>query len=92
VEKIDFGVLGLKIGDQISFCQTGEEFVVASGNGTPGNGGTLVLAPMFFPEGPCSLALLTKRLLGGAPALDVLALWKWQDLFLNHLPIGSPRK
>lgn len=41
----DFGTIGLKIGDKITFNKGNKQFIVASGNGTPGNGSTLVSHP-----------------------------------------------
>lgn len=41
-EKIDFGTIGVKIGDTITFEPCKKEYLVGSGTGVPGNGGTLI--------------------------------------------------
>lgn len=41
-EKIDFGTIGIKIGDIIVHEHTENEYKVGSGAGVPGNGGTLI--------------------------------------------------
>ena len=41
-DTIDFGTIGLKIGDTIIFEPSKSEYKVGSGTGVPGNGGTLI--------------------------------------------------
>lgn len=87
---IDFGTLGLKIGDEICFKPTGEIFQVGSGNGTPGNGGTLIRLPRPEPRSGCSLfsILALSRLLRGGNLpfdLDVYELWIYEGKTLREI-------
>ena len=79
---IDFGTLGLKIGDEICFKPTGEMFHVGSGNGTPGNGGTIIHASEPDSKGcsKFSIRALTRLLRNGnlPYELDVYALWTYR--------------
>jgi hypothetical protein len=79
---IDFGTLGLKIGDEVCFKPTGEIFHVGSGDGTPGNGGTIIQTSEPDSNG-CSLfsiRAMTSRLRdGNLPyELDVYQLWTYR--------------
>ena len=62
-EKIDFGTVGVKIGDIIKFQGNDIFFEVASGNGTPGNGGTLIRYADGSIIGSFSIRYLTRRLM-----------------------------
>jgi hypothetical protein len=64
MKNIDFGDIGLKIGDVIQFSFNKELYTVASGAGVPGNGGTLVENPDKKEGGLISLRLLTRRKMG----------------------------
>ncbi len=87
---IDFGTLGLKIGDEISFKPTGEIFHVGSGNGTPGNGGTLIRLTVPDSKSGCSLfsiRAMTRSLRDGDLPydLDVYQLWTYQGKTLLEI-------
>jgi len=77
IEYTDFGTLGLKIDDEICFRPTGQIFKVGSGNGTPGNGGTMIQNPGV---GICSIRFMTRRLLNGElpDDLDIYELWEYR--------------
>lgn len=64
-EDIHFGLIGLKIGDQISFRHTELKATVASGTGTPENGGSMVRSTEADPSVLFSLKALTRKLLDG---------------------------
>ena len=90
---IDFGTLGLKIGDEICFKPTGEIFHVGSGNGTPGNGGTLIRLPRPEPRSGGSLfsiRALTRLLRdGNLPyELDVYDLWTYKGKTFREIYEG----
>ncbi len=91
IEKIHFGTLGLKTGDTITFIPTGEEIRVASGQGTPDNGGTLVRFPDNRDDVSYSIRAMTRKLTGDKfnEAADVWRLWHYQgeDLRTRHTRI-----
>jgi len=86
-EKIDFGTIGIKIGDKITFKYTGEVFLVASGNGTPGNGGTMVKYKNINGIGLYSLRLMTRIIMGGIipEEIDIFSLWTYKGKTLRSL-------
>lgn len=61
--KIDFGTIGIKIGDTINFIRDPSiTYKVGSGNGTPDNGGTLLIDE---DNGSLSsITVITKKLMG----------------------------
>ena len=62
MNKIDFGYIGVKIGDVLEYKNnTDITCIVASGKGIPGNGGTLVKYQGI--DGACSLRYMTGRIL-----------------------------
>ena len=87
--RIDFGDIGIKIGDEIVFrMQPTLPFVVASGNGTPGNGGTLVkYSAPNTPRAAFSLRAITRQLLGSAFShdSDIYELWSYRGRTLRSL-------
>ncbi|MBU1053044.1 MAG: hypothetical protein KKC46_04340 [Proteobacteria bacterium] len=64
-EKIDFGDVGIKIGDLVIFSETGDQFYIGSGKGVLGNGGGLLSYADESYTGLHSIRLITKRYLGG---------------------------
>ncbi|MBS3810108.1 MAG: hypothetical protein KGY38_08145 [Desulfobacterales bacterium] len=84
MEDIDFGDIGLKIGDEIVFKENKQVLVVGSGRGIPGNGGSLVHYPCC-PGNLFTLRLMTKSLLGQkyAQEIDIWQLWEYQDKTLR---------
>lgn len=86
-KRIHFGTLGLKIDDKIRFIPTGKVFRVGSGNGTPGNGGTLIQNP-GHGRGLYSIRLMT-RLLMKADELqddfDVYKQWEYNGKTLREI-------
>ncbi len=82
--EIDFGTIGLKIGDEITFRGNKRKFLVSSGNGTPGNGGTLVR----YPNGDLySLRLITRKLMGDdfKEEMDIFELWICEGKTLRQI-------
>ena len=86
-EKMDFGTVGIKIGDKVSFKDSDIGFLVASGNGTPGNGGTMVKYEDRREIGGFSLLYMTRRLLGGIipEKTDIFELWTYKDETLRSI-------
>lgn len=87
-QKIDFGDVGVKIGDEIVLTQRPDvEIVVGSGAGVPGNGGTLVYYKDRRTEGLFSITLMTKKLLGDEfpPDADIFSLWTYNGRTLREL-------
>ena len=86
-EKIDFGTIGVKIGDIITFQGNDTLFSVTSGNGTPGNGGTLIGYADYSIVGSFSIRYLTKRLLGVelTDDIDVFELWSYKGRTLRSI-------
>jgi hypothetical protein len=82
---IHFGLMGIKIGDVIKFIPTGEEFKVNSGNGTPENGGDLIINKKILGEGSYSIRLATKRLLGECfnENADIFEFWEFEGKTLR---------
>jgi hypothetical protein len=80
IQYTDFGTLGLKIDDEICFSPSGQIYKVGSGNGTPGNGGTLIYNPDPEGCGRYSIRAITRRLLNGElpDELDIYQLWTYQ--------------
>ena len=74
-----FGMIGLKIGDRIMFQGNPQEtLVVASGDGTPNNGGILVCYDDERYDGVLmSIRLITRKLLGlDSPLPEEYDVWK----------------
>ncbi len=84
---IHFGLLGIKMGQRITFIPTEEEFQVASGAGTPDNGGTLVRNPGALGPDLFSLRAATRRLLAYQlnNCDDIWALWKFRGVTLRSI-------
>ena len=59
--KINFGAIGIGIGESIVFIASGEQFMVASGDGTQENGGTLLAYPNGSGKGLFGLEYTTKK-------------------------------
>ncbi len=70
-DMIDFGDVGIKIGDVIVFAATGDKFVVCSGEGVPGNGGTLVKYADSSLSGLHSIRSLARKLMGDSFSEEV---------------------
>lgn len=81
-----FGLLGISTGDHIVFAESGQEFLVTSGRGTPDNGGELI-SPMPYDGVNYSIRVITKRLLKErwTDDVDVWALWKYREHTLREL-------
>jgi len=77
--RIDFGTVGLGMGEEIVFTPTGFTCMVGSGIGIPGNGGSLVKVLEKRGE-RWSIRAMTRQLLGDelASDLDPWALWEHQ--------------
>jgi len=86
-EKIDFGTIGIKIGDIITFQGNDTLFSVASGRGIPGNGGTLIRYADERILMSFSIRYLTKRLLGTElpDDIDVFELWSYKGRTLRSI-------
>lgn len=85
---IHFGLLGLKIGDIIVFNETNDEFIVSSGDGTPGaNGGTLVRNERITGDALFSIRLATRRLKKDNydPDEDIWKLWSYKGKTLRTI-------
>lgn len=82
--KIDFGTIGVKIGDTIIFEHTKTKYIVGSGEGTPGNGGTLII---WETEGLRSIKSATRHLMGTEynEDLDLFSLWTFKGQTLRDL-------
>ena len=80
--KIDFGTIGIKIGDRITFQNNSQVFLVASGNG-----GTLIKHEKMKGLGLFSLKLITRRLMGGIipEEVDIFSLWTYKGKTLRSL-------
>lgn len=89
-EYTDFGTLGLKIADEICFMPTGKIFSIASGNGTSGNGGTLIQNPNT-EGGRYSIRAMTRLLLNGKlpDNLDIYELWTYQGKTFRKIYEGK---
>ncbi len=76
---IHFGTLGLKPGTEIRLMGRDVTLLVASGNGTPENGGKLVMKP-DCPHRYWDLAVMTRELLQKDfdPATDIWTLWEFK--------------
>jgi len=85
--EVHFGLLGLKLGNIIEFNETGESFMVVSGNGTSENGGRLVKSEIFLGNMLFSITLATRRLLKDKydPDVDVWELWSYKGSTLRTL-------
>ncbi len=84
--EIDFGDIGLKIGDEIVLDKTGARFMVASGSGEAGNGGTLVSSADHAGE-LFTLETAARRALGGSlsPEIDLFSLFSRDGQTLRSL-------
>ena len=85
--KIDFGTIGIKIGDIITFEPLKKEFKVGSGAGVPGNGGTMIY---WREEGNHELASLryaTRFLMKDAfrEDADIFKLWTYNGQTLREI-------
>jgi len=87
MERFHFGLIGLKIGDEITFKKNARKFIVSSGNGTPDNGGTLVCDPENYNDGSYSLRYITRRLLGNEfdESIDIPSMWEYQGCILREM-------
>ena len=86
-EKIDFGTIGIKIGDIITFTLNGEKAKVVSGDGTPGNGGNLLNGNVAGYDGLVSITVATKKLAGSdyTEGMDVFSFWSCKGKTLREL-------
>ena len=87
--KIDFGSVGLRIGDEIRFIHSSDErFVVTCGIGIPGDGGTFV-KPFKKQEESVNYSLkgMTKRLLKVSvlPDVDIWQMWEYKGKNLRTI-------
>ena len=87
MQKIDFGTIGLKIGDEIVFRKDKLKFIVASGDGTPENGGTIVAYPDDNFDQLYSLSYITKKILGNEfdEGKDIFELWEHEGKTLRSI-------
>lgn len=87
LDHIDFGILGLPAGEEIKFEKTGAIYVVSSGNGTPGNGGTIVVPADEVNPYLRSIRLATRELLGEGfdREADVFSFWTYRGAKLSEL-------
>lgn len=83
-DKIDFGTIGLKIGDIIIFELTKKKYIVSSGNGIPGNGGTLI---QWGTEGLRTIKSATRYLMGPEyiEEADLFSMWSYNGRTLRDL-------
>jgi len=83
-DKIDFGTIGVKIGDMIVFEPQKKEYNVGSGDGTPGNGGTLI---QWETEGLRSIKSATRHLMGTdyREEADLFSMWTFNGRTLRDL-------
>lgn len=86
-DKINFGTIGIKIGDIIFFEYNKKEYTVASGKGLPDNGGTLIQWSNENSQGSMSLTLATKKLLGHEynEKRDLFSMWTYDGKTLREL-------
>ena len=86
MRELDFGDIGVKIGDEIVFTKTSQKFIVASGKGIPSNGGTLVGYPDENRE-YYSLQYMTRRLMQNDfdERLDIWNLWAFEGKTLRSI-------
>lgn len=91
---IDFGTIGLKIGDKITFNKGNKLFLVASGKGIPGNGGTLVCYPGRYDGNMFTLHCITHRLMGNeySKAEDIYELWEYRGETLRSIYNNKRRR
>ncbi len=84
---LHFGLIGLGIGDTIDFIPTRQKFRVASGNGTPDNGGSSVLNVDVLGKGLYSIRLAAKRMLGYRynDGIDIWGLWGFKGRTLREI-------
>lgn len=84
--KIDFGTIGIKIGDTINFIRDPSiTYKIGSGNGTPDNGGTLLIDE---DNGSLSsITVITKKLMGKDfnTDLDIFELWLYKGETLRTM-------
>ena len=83
-DKIDFGTIGVKIGDIIVFKNTKNKYKVGSGAGVPGNGGTLI---QWGTEGLRSIKSATRQLMGTEykEEADLFSMWTFNGRTLRDL-------
>jgi hypothetical protein len=93
MENIHFGLIGIKIGDIIEFMPTGDKFKVASGNGTPQNGGTLVENKKVLGTVLFDIKSATRRLLGERfdEEVDLWETWEFEGKSLRELYEGREK-
>lgn len=86
-EKIDFGTVGIKIYDRVTFIETGDVFIVGSGRGVPGNGGTLLGYENNPAKGLFSIRCITKLLQGQRfnNNIDLFELWTYEGRTLRSM-------
>ncbi len=85
---IDFGHIGLRIGDAIQFDQRPEiRFIVGSGNGRPGQSGTMVQFKNGRETGYFSLRYMTRKLMGYRfkEDQDIFELWSHRGKTLRAI-------
>ena len=96
---IDFGHLGLRVGDALQFDpRPAIRFVVGSGDGTPGKSGTLIQYRDGRETGYFSLRVMTRRLMGHRfkEDQDIFELWSYRGKTLRaiynerYTPHSSP--
>lgn len=85
--KIDFGSIGIKIGDIITYEPLKKEFKVGSGAGVPGNGGTLIYWPEEGNHELASLRYATRYLMKNEfhEDADIFILWTYNGETLRNI-------
>lgn len=90
-DTLHFGLIGLTIGDFIDFKHDNVRAMVASGDGTPENGGSMVRVPDIDPVVAYSLKAMTRKLLDGKldEATDIWDLWLYEGTSLREMSLQS---
>jgi len=83
-DKIDFGTIGVKIGDILVFEHTKRKYIVGSGDGVPGNGGSLI---RWETEGLRSIKSATRHIMGSmySEEADLFIMWTFNGRTLRDL-------
>jgi hypothetical protein len=83
-DNIDFGTIGVKIGDTIVFEGNKNKYKVGSGAGVPGNGGTLI---QWATGELRSIKSATRILMGDdfSEESDLFSMWTFKGRTLREL-------